>query len=91
MAVNSLGGGRGRSSVGVEEGIARATPVVEPDGLWSIAMLRIAMELKRPGAPALTSIIDSVVGKMGIDRAQFEKYLSDNFGPLEDLAGAVRR
>jgi len=55
---------------------------VEGDGLWPIAMLRIAMELKRPGAPDLGQIIDGVVERLGIEQVQFEKYLADRLGVL---------
>jgi hypothetical protein len=72
--------GRGKAAV------ATPPPPVEPDGLWPIAMLRIAMELKRPGAPGLDDIIDGVVAKMGIEKAQFEKYLAEHLGLLRDEA-----
>jgi hypothetical protein len=49
-------------------------------------MLRIAVELKRPGAPGLQQIIDGVVDRMGIEKSAFEKYLSDNLGILERQA-----
>ena len=55
---------------------------VEGDGLWPIAMLRIAMELKRPGAPDLGQIIDGVVERLGIEKVQFEKYLATRLGVL---------
>jgi hypothetical protein len=55
---------------------------VEGDGLWPIAMLRIAMELKRPGAPSLEQIIEGVIERMGIEKGRFEKYLADRLGVL---------
>lgn len=70
--------------VAVEERVA--APAVEPDALWPIAMLRIAMELKRPGAAGLEEIIDGVVARMGIPKAQFETYLSEHLGLLKDDA-----
>ena len=77
---------RSRASVAVEEKVAEQQAAVEADGLWPIAMLRIAMELKRPGAPGLDKIIDGVVERMGIEKAQFEKYLADHLGILRDEA-----
>lgn len=78
---------RGRTAV-VERPEAPARPTSEieaaPAALWSIAMLRIAMELKRPDAPGLESIIDGVVAKMGLDKAQFEKYLAEHLGTLKE-------
>jgi len=73
---------KSRGKVAVSE---PAAPV-ETDGLWPIAMLRIAMELKRPGAAGLEDIIDGVVSKMGIEKARFEKYLADHLGILRDEA-----
>ena len=64
---------------------------VEPDGLWSIAMLRIAMELKRPGAASLEKIVDGVVSKMGIPKAQFEKYLAEHIGVVTQTVGKPAR
>lgn len=71
------------SRVAVEE---RPAPAVEPDALWPIAMLRIAMELKRPGAPGLEEIVDGVVARMGISKDQFERYLSEHLGLLREDA-----
>jgi len=65
---------------------ARQDSIVEPDGLWPIAMLRIAMELKRPEAPGLDQIISGVVAKMGIPKAQFEKYIEEHLGTLQEAA-----
>jgi hypothetical protein len=79
---------RTQEKVELRENVARAEVDADPDGLWSIAMLRIAMELKRPGSASVEEIIDGVVERMGIQKEQFEKYLQDNFGLLED---AVRR
>jgi hypothetical protein len=39
-------------------------------------MLRIALELKRPGAPGLEQIIDGVVERMGLEKRPFVKYLT---------------
>jgi hypothetical protein len=70
----------------------RRTAVVEraepskglPDSaLWSIAMLRIAVELKRPGAPGLEEIVAGVVARMRIPQADFEKYLAEHLGLLQ--------
>jgi hypothetical protein len=58
----------------------------EADALWPIAMLRIAMELKRPEAPGLDEIIAGVVKKMGIPRAQFERYVAQHLGTLQEAA-----
>ena len=71
---------RGRRTAVLERG----EPASDlPDAaLWSIAMLRIAVELKRPGAPSLREIVDGVVARMGISKADFEKYLAEHLGLL---------
>ncbi len=70
----------------------RRTAVVErtapstrlPDSaLWSIAMLRIAVELKRPGAPDVEEIVAGVVARMGIPQADFKKYLAEHLSLLQ--------
>jgi len=70
----------------VREAPARATEGVEPDALWPIAMLRIAMEMRRPGAPGLDEIISGVVKKMGIPKGEIEKYISEHVGALQETA-----
>jgi len=80
-----------RSRVAVLEKPVVAQAKVEPDALWSIAMLRIAMELKRPDAPALEAIIDGVVARMGIPKAQFKKYLAEEIGELQEVGRALAR
>ena len=55
----------------------------EADGLWSVAMLRIAVEMKQPGAPSFDKIVDSVVTRMGIPKEQFKKYLSQHLATLK--------
>jgi len=66
--------------------VAQRPRAPEPDALWPVAMLRVAMELKRPDAPGLEEIIDGVVARMGIDRAQFQRYLSQHLGILREEA-----
>ncbi len=75
--------GRGRR-VAVQE--REEVPPPGAEALWPIAMLRIAMELKRPGSPGLEQIIEGVAQRMGIDKAAFEKFLSENLGVLEQQA-----
>ncbi|MGI5863802.1 MAG: hypothetical protein ACOX6T_17345 [Myxococcales bacterium] len=75
-----------RTAVLEEKQVARAATSREVDGLWAIAMLRIAMELKRPGAPGLPEIIDGVVERMGIPKAEFERFLASEIGHLQEEA-----
>jgi hypothetical protein len=85
------GAPRGRRTAVLERGAA-ASDLPDP-ALWSIAMLRIAVELKRPGAPGLREIVDRVVVRMGISKADFEKYLAEHLGLLRKAVedgGATR-
>jgi hypothetical protein len=62
--------------------IQRAHLSAEGDGLWPIAMLRIAMELRRPEAPSLEEAIADVAARMGIERGPFERYLAAHLGGM---------
>lgn len=77
--------GRGRLAKAQRTAVVEAAPPVDfrEGALWSIAMLRIAVELKRPGAPGLEEIVDEVVGRMGISKVDFEKYLAEHLGLLK--------
>jgi hypothetical protein len=81
---------RSRTAVQLRsEQVAVASPAMEADVLWPIAMLRIAIELKRPGSPAVDEIIEGVVTKLGIPRLQFERYLSEHIGTLQESVHGV--
>ena len=60
----------------------RAGVKVDEECLWPIAMLRIAMELKRPGAPSLEKVVAGVARQLGIGKARFEQYLAAQVGSL---------
>lgn len=65
---------------------AQSPSAPEPDGLWAIGLLRIAMELKRPDSPGLSEIIDGVAERMGIPKAQFELFVAERLGSLQEEA-----
>jgi hypothetical protein len=80
-----------RTAVIEEQQVAVRAPeaqreVPEPDGLWAIGLLRIAMELKRPDAPGLAEIIGGVAERMGIPRDQFELFVAERIGSLQEEA-----
>lgn len=65
----------------------------DPPGLWAVAMLRVAMELKRPGARSLDEIVEQVAARMDLPRVTFRSYLETNLGLLRTSArgrGAAR-
>ena len=65
---------------------ASAAVTAEAPGLWAIAMLRIAVELKRPNAPGLDEIIEGIAARMGIPQDEFRRYLDANVGLLKATA-----
>lgn len=54
--------------------------------LYGVAMLKMALELKKPGASPLEEVISSVLSRMRLDEAQFRRYLQQNGGLLKAIA-----
>jgi hypothetical protein len=69
-----------------EQTTTRACPAARDEGLFAIAMLRVAMELKRPDSPGLSEILDGVAARMGIPRGDIEAYIGEKVGVLQDEA-----
>jgi hypothetical protein len=63
-----------------------ATREVTDSPLYGVAMLKIAMELKKPGAGGLDEIVSGVLGKMGLSDSEFRNYLSRHGGKLRAIA-----
>jgi len=67
-----------------EEAVPRE---VAQSPLYGVAMLKIAMELKKPsGAEALDEIITGVLSRMRLPEGDFRAYLSQNGGLLRAIA-----
>ena len=49
-------------------------------------MLKIAMELKKPGAGDLDEILSGVLSRMSIPEPEFRQFLSQNGGLLRAIA-----
>ena len=60
--------------------------VAEENPLYGVAMLKIAMELKKPDAAALEDIISGVLGRMRLSEEAFRRYLEQNGGLLREIA-----
>jgi hypothetical protein len=60
----------------------------DPPGLWAVAMLRVAMELKRPGARGFEEIVEEVAARMDLPKAAFRSYLATDLGLLRTSARA---
>lgn len=54
--------------------------------LYGVAMLKIAMELKKPGAADLDQILSGVLARMKIPEDDFRAFLSQNGGLLRTIA-----
>ena len=59
---------------------------VESSPLYGVAMLKIAMELKKAGAGELDGILAGVLERMRIAEPDFRAFLATNGGLLRTLA-----
>lgn len=66
--------------LGEEGGEVAASP------LYGVAMLKIAMELKKTDAAPLDDLITGVLRRMQLDEAAFRSYLEANGGLLRTIA-----
>jgi hypothetical protein len=62
---------RGRRSV-------ESTPEDAPDPAFHRAILKIALELKKPNAPSYDAIVEATIRSMRLDAASFRRYLGEN-------------
>ena len=74
---------------------ALTSPMTAPkpsasEGLCGVAMLKIAMELKKRASAPIDGVIATVLSKMAIDPGSFRKYLASQGGVLQRLEG-IRR
>ncbi|HUB05560.1 MAG TPA: hypothetical protein VMB50_01090 [Myxococcales bacterium] len=54
--------------------------------LYAAALLKVAMELKRPDARGLDELLAHVLEGLRVDRDEFKAYLSRNFSLLRATA-----
>lgn len=54
--------------------------------LYGVAMLKIAMEMKKPGNRSLDDILDSVLAKMNLPEEEFRGWMQRNGGLLRTIA-----
>ena len=66
---------------------ATAAPPAGQEALFGVALLKLALELKKPGAQALEALVPGVVRRMGLDEAAFHAWLRANGGLLRGAAG----
>jgi hypothetical protein len=58
--------------------------------LYGVAMLKIAMELKKADAPSLDELISSVLKRMNLDEKAFRSFVNANDGLLRTVAARRR-
>ena len=67
--------------------VAADVPVeVSASPLYGVAMLKIAMELKRADARALDEVVKSVLDRMHLPEDEFRQFLASNGGLLRTIA-----
>ncbi len=59
---------------------------VSASPLYGVAMLKIAMELKKADARALDDVVKSVLDRMHLPEAEFRQFLASNGGLLRTIA-----
>jgi hypothetical protein len=73
------GSGRGEHGEHGEHGKHRND---QNEALYAVALLRIALELKRKPAPALEELIATIARRMRLDEPDFRAFLNRNLGSL---------
>lgn len=85
---------RGKSEARKVVELTQAAPVeaaevpveVTASPLYGVAMLKIAMELKKADARALDEVVKSVLDRMHLPEADFRQFLASNGGLLRTIA-----
>lgn len=81
--------GRARSAkvVSLSTQPAQQVPVeLEASPLFGVAMLKIAMELKKADAQPLDELVSGVLRRMNLPEAEFRAFLESNGGLLRTIA-----
>ncbi|MDR0966770.1 MAG: hypothetical protein LBM75_09800 [Myxococcales bacterium] len=52
------------------------------EGLWSIGLMRVAVEWSDPRAPALAEVVRSVAERMALPPEPFELFVAERLGAL---------
>lgn len=77
--------GRGRTAkvVTLEQS---APAALEASPLFGVAMLKIAMELKKADAQPLDALVNGVLARMNLPETEFRAFLEANGGLLRTIA-----
>jgi len=76
--------GMGRSAKVVT--LEQQVPALEASPLFGVAMLKIAMELKKADPRPLDELVTGVLARMGLPEAEFRAFLESNGGLLRSIA-----
>jgi hypothetical protein len=66
------------SRVATREAVTRAEADAEIDPAFHRAILKIALELKKPNAPSYDDIVRATIRSMRLDPVGFRRYLGEN-------------
>lgn len=84
--------GKSQAEKVVQLGAAEETEALEvpqevaASPLYGVAMLKIAMELKKADARPLEELVSSVLSRMHLPEADFRQFLASNGGLLRTIA-----
>ncbi|MBL8918527.1 MAG: hypothetical protein JNJ54_06670 [Myxococcaceae bacterium] len=78
--------GRGRTAKVVALEQSAVPPEVEASPLFGVAMLKIAMELKKADARPLDELVSGVLRRMNLPESEFRAFLESNGGLLRTIA-----
>ncbi len=83
----------GKGRVATEDRVIdRATSTLaEPDPAFHRAILKIALELKKPSARSYDAIVEQTIRAMKLDPDRFRRYLGENGGRNMNLLVAAAR
>jgi hypothetical protein len=83
----AIAGGKQSRVVTLEAAAARApAQELSASPLYGVAMLKIAMELKKADARPVDELIHGVLTRMRLDEGEFRKFLEANGGLLRAIA-----
>lgn len=68
------------------QAVAQPNEAITTSPLYGVAMLKIAMELKKADPKPLDELISGVLARMNLPEGEFRAYLSANGGLLRTIA-----
>ncbi len=80
------GMGRSAKVVELEQPQEQVPAALEASPLFGVAMLKIAMELKKADPRPLDELVTGVLSRMGLPESEFRAFLESNGGLLRSIA-----